>query len=148
MMTGTTPPPTQTQTPPPIPQNMQPQMNNMQPQMNLQNTRGQMKETLKRQLMAKLEYKLHPIVEETTKNLKSELDTQDELSSRAQKLDQLELQMTNEEKQMDNDIETLKTKLNAFDQWIQSHEKKDIDVDKAIEPEDIYSKQYVFDFLK
>lgn len=42
---------------------------------------------------------------------------------------------------MDNEIEALKGKIVAFDQWIQNHMKKDIDVDQAIEPEDVYSKQ-------
>jgi ESCRT-I complex subunit TSG101 len=133
MMTSSTtpPPPMQTQSPITV----------QQPQINMQTSKQQMKDNIKRQLIAKIEYKLRPLVEETTKNLKAEMDTQDELNVRAQKLDQLDLQMTNEEKQMDNDIETLRAKLTSFDLWIQNHEKKDIDVDKAIEPEDIYSKQ-------
>lgn len=145
----TPPPPNQTQSfQPPPPQQYPPQNTgygyppqNTQPQVNFQQTQQQMRENIKRQLQTKIEYKLRPIVEETSNNLKKEMDNQETLSARAQRLDDLDVQITNEEKQVDQEIETLTNKLQTYDTWIQNHEKKDIDVDKAIEPEDVYSKQ-------
>lgn len=90
MASSTTPPP-------PIGMQTQVPMTQTQPQVNFQNTKQQMRENIKRQVISKIELRLRPLVEETTKNLKVEMDNQDSLNARAQKLEQLDLQMTNEE---------------------------------------------------
>ncbi|KAL0485618.1 vacuolar protein sorting protein VPS23 [Acrasis kona] len=143
-----TPPPPPTSTLPPS-QYPSPQYNpsatnnpySTQPHLNYQNGPQQIRETIRRQLISKIEYKLRPLVEDTTKSLKAELDTQDELNSRSQKLTQLNDMVGGEEKVIDDELEALNKKLAACELYIQNHESKGIDVDKAIEPEDIYSKQ-------
>jgi ESCRT-I complex subunit TSG101 len=95
----------------------------------------------KDKLSQKVKEKLQPHTKDLTEKINHDNDIQMKLVQRQNELNDQEAIIDKELPQLLREVNALKERESNLDRWVETHENKELDVDKMIEPEDAHSKQ-------
>lgn len=82
-----------------------------------------------------------PFVKDYAQKMEHEMDLQTKLELRSKTLEQTEQRIAQDYEKFGKSILEVEEKEKQVSEWVEKNKNKDIDIDKAIEPQNAYSKQ-------